>query len=242
MRQNIIVTTSWDDGDPMDAKVLDLLRKYGIQGTFYVPIKNNANEVISRTLITNIAATHEIGAHTYNHVNLPALPLSEAEKEIREGKTELENITGNPVRMFCYPMGRYNRNILDIVKKTGFAGARTTKRLETDFPKDRFQMGTTIQVHPLYFRKNLTSCLYNKNLKGFFDTIKNNSKTLEDLVDYYLDYITIYGGILHIWGHSYEIEKYGMWHIAEKIFKKISKINGINYFTNGELLHFNGTK
>jgi hypothetical protein len=32
-----IVTTSWDDGDPSDLKVAELLRARALSGTFYVP-------------------------------------------------------------------------------------------------------------------------------------------------------------------------------------------------------------
>jgi hypothetical protein len=31
------LTTSWDDGHPLDFRVADLLSKYGLTGTFYIP-------------------------------------------------------------------------------------------------------------------------------------------------------------------------------------------------------------
>ena len=33
----LIVTTSWDDGSIQDLKLGELLMKYGIKGTFYIP-------------------------------------------------------------------------------------------------------------------------------------------------------------------------------------------------------------
>lgn len=33
-----IMTTSWDDGDPCDLKVAELLRARGLAGTFYIPL------------------------------------------------------------------------------------------------------------------------------------------------------------------------------------------------------------
>jgi len=35
-----IVTTSWDDGHPSDLKLVELLRKYDVPATFYIPIDN----------------------------------------------------------------------------------------------------------------------------------------------------------------------------------------------------------
>lgn len=33
--KQLIITTSWDDGHPLDLKIAELLDKYGINGTFY---------------------------------------------------------------------------------------------------------------------------------------------------------------------------------------------------------------
>ena len=38
MKPSTCITTSWDDGHPLDLRVAELLAKYGLQGTFYVPM------------------------------------------------------------------------------------------------------------------------------------------------------------------------------------------------------------
>ena len=40
----LIVTTSWDDGSRLDLKLAELLEKYGISGTFYVPKTEDDSE------------------------------------------------------------------------------------------------------------------------------------------------------------------------------------------------------
>lgn len=35
-----IVTTSWDDGHPSDLKLAELLKRYDVPATFYIPIDN----------------------------------------------------------------------------------------------------------------------------------------------------------------------------------------------------------
>ncbi len=37
---NVIVTTSWDDGHPVDLKVADILLRFGVKATFYVGNSN----------------------------------------------------------------------------------------------------------------------------------------------------------------------------------------------------------
>jgi len=48
---------------------------------------------------------------------------------------------------------------------------------------------------------------------------------------YYAD-----GGVFHIWGHSWEIEKYKMWDELKNVLEYISKHNGVDYLTNGQII------
>ncbi|NMC44262.1 MAG: polysaccharide deacetylase family protein, partial [candidate division Zixibacteria bacterium] len=47
-----------------------------------------------------------IGAHTINHRILSRMNPGDVEAEIGGGKSDLEKITGRPVRFFAYPNGR----------------------------------------------------------------------------------------------------------------------------------------
>jgi hypothetical protein len=40
MEKEIIVTISWDDGQKLDLKFTNLLKKYGLKGTFYISTRN----------------------------------------------------------------------------------------------------------------------------------------------------------------------------------------------------------
>ena len=52
------------------------------------------------------------------------------------------------------------------------------------------------------------------------------------------------GGQFHLWGHSWEIEKYGMWQDLEKFFKFVSQQKDISFLTNSEFIEYenNGLK
>ena len=154
MNKKIIVTTSWDDGRKQDLRILELLDKYNLKGTFYIcPNEIDVPELkghmaLSPDEIKQISKTQEIGAHTLSHPNLTKLPLNEVESEIKSSKQRLEGILGKEIDMFCYPSGQYNNRIISLVRQAGFKGARTIKRFSLDFSKDPFELSTTMSVTP----------------------------------------------------------------------------------------------
>ena len=44
------------------------------------------------------------------------------------------------------------------------------------------------------------------------------------------------GGVLHLWGHSWEIEENGLWGILEETLDAVAGRPGIDYLTNSETL------
>ena len=93
----IIVTTSWDDGDPSDVRLAELLQKYNVPATFYIPIDNVERQCLKPQEIREIADIFDVGGHTYHHVNLTQITLREVEKEIVDGKEELEELIGKKI-------------------------------------------------------------------------------------------------------------------------------------------------
>jgi len=65
----------------------------------------------------------ECGAHTQNHANLAAVPLSMARNEIRLSKDLLEQHLGLEVTSFAYPHGSYTSAVRRLVKEAGFTSA-----------------------------------------------------------------------------------------------------------------------
>ena len=73
------------------------------------------------------SAGHEIGAHTRTHVDLTAIPFSEAAQEIGGSRSDLLGIGISPVDTFVYPYGTYNTAIQQELKNDGFLGSRATE-------------------------------------------------------------------------------------------------------------------
>ena len=84
MNNQIIVTTSWDDGHKLDLKLAGLLNKYSLKGTFYISKNYFEENRLTEADILAISKNHEIGAHTINHPDLAKISANESKKEIIE--------------------------------------------------------------------------------------------------------------------------------------------------------------
>ena len=144
----VVVSTSWDDGHPLDLKLADLLSEYGVNGTFYVAPFNKERAVIGISDLVAFSEHFEVGAHTLTHSDLRFLDDEQLENEITGSKSELENLLGTSVQMFCYPGGNYNRRVLNTVAKAGFIGARSTKMFHVALGKNPWCMPTTVYCKP----------------------------------------------------------------------------------------------
>ena len=106
----VYVTTSWDDGYRLDARLAGLLEKHGLQATFYIAPRNRELAVRDRLAPSNgrqLGHAFEVGAHTMTHRSLTELRRDEAFAEIGAGKRLLEHVIGSPVTSFSYPHGRH---------------------------------------------------------------------------------------------------------------------------------------
>src|SRR6478735_7905500 len=99
----LVFTCSIDDGHPLDMKMAELLDKHGLNGTFFVPIKNReGSNVMSRQALLELARRFEIGSHTHDHYYLKNLDVRRTYHQIADGKKRLEDILGKEIAGFCY--------------------------------------------------------------------------------------------------------------------------------------------
>jgi len=239
------VTTSWDDGDILDKRLSDLLQRHGIKGTFYIS-KNYRKERLSEKDLQQMSKVHEIGAHTMTHPDLRTIAPKNLKYEINESKQWLEELICTEVKMFCYPAGFYNSSAVLVVQEAGFFGARTTNLGYTAYSSDPYLMHTTIQVYPFPFRKLSEKKYYLGKLLEPYTQRSPELRTLGvSILSMYswlsmakatFDTALKNGEVFHLWGHSWEIDKYGMWDELEKFLQYIGNRKDCVYITNGELL------
>lgn len=222
MTASLQLTTSWDDGHPLDLRVADLLTRHGFAGTFYVPRTNSEGlPVMSTSELRTLAASFEIGGHTIDHVRLVSLPASERDRQICDGKRRVEDELGRAITGFCYPGGAHDHVVRRAVRAAGFRYARTVTNLSLDPPRDRYQVGTTLQLFP---HARLT---YLKNFARRGDwrararplAICLRDSTLDDNLEHVLRFAARRGGVFHLWGHSWELEAQGLWGALDRFLR-----------------------
>ena len=125
-----VVTFTWGGGLKNQMGALPLLRRYGIQATFYVPsglvcepaTHSSCAHSPYLTLgdLHQIAAEgNEIGGLSVQHVPLTGLPAAEAQREICENRATLTR-WGFRVTDFAYPFAEVNHTLQILTQRCGF--------------------------------------------------------------------------------------------------------------------------
>lgn len=233
-----IITTSWDDGFPKDIKLAGLLDKYSLAGTFYIPKTNPEHVVMDENNIAELGKRFEIGGHTLNHVRLYKNRSAKfLEDEVSGCFSWISDLTNYKPVSFCFPGGVFNAAAIRAVQQAGFKVIRTTELLSTTSTSTHNLQPTTLQLfnHPktAYLKNTLKRHQY----KNLISWLINGSQTdMLKLTDFYLNSIIKHGGCFHLWGHSWEIEEYQLWHKLEAVFKRISGISEFRYVQNKTLV------
>lgn len=233
-----LITTSWDDGYPQDLRLAALLDKYNLPGTFYIPKTNSEHVVMEENTMVELSRKFEIGGHTLNHVRLYSnLKAGFLDAEITGCFNWLKGLLGYEPVSFCFPGGVVNKAAIQSAYQAGFKVLRTTELLSTSLTSTDDLFPTTLQVYghqrPAYV-KNLIKRQQYKSLVSWLSTF--GTTDLFKLIDFKLDRIAKNDGCFHLWGHSWEIEKYDLWNKLEMIFKRISGMNEFKYVFNKDLI------
>ena len=218
------ITTSWDDGHPLDMRLAELLSKHGLPATFYIPLSNE-RPVVSPAQIRELSAQFEVGGHTMNHRDLTSVSNDVGRREITDCKHALEQVTGKPVTSFCFPLGHFRPQHLTHVKEAGYRVARTVELMSLEAPRLRdgaLLMPTTIQAVPaglVTYARNSLKRLRPFNLIRYLRFKRENwVSTAETVLRRALDS----GGVFHLWGHSWEIEEHQAWKDVERILAMLA--------------------
>ena len=235
----MIITTSWDDGHPSDRRLADLLAKYGVAGTFYVPTSHSeGHEVIESAAVREIATQFEIGGHSEDHVELISLKREEIVRQISQNKMWLEDCIGQTVTGFCYTYGTHSPALKRTLRECGFDYARTTKNLSADVGTDLFGMPTTLQFYPhdksVYVR-NLFRYAPDANRLRLFRAAYSGENLL-DRAQRMAEICAARNGVFHLWGHSWDLDRLALWDDLEQTLRALSAFPGAKFLTNGQVM------
>lgn len=232
-----LLTFSVDDGHPLDMRVADLLVKFGLTATFYIPARNPEREVMKPNQVRDLSAVFEIGSHTLTHVELTRVPPRAAWNEIYGSKHWVEDTTSRCSIAFCYPRGKHNRSLATMVLQAGFSGARTVMLNRTDMPRNPGLWGVSTQAHSHSPGVQIRHAIRECNVHGFFKYARVHRFTREwdEHFRHSLDWVEKHGGVAHLFLHSWEIELQHDWSRLASALREAASRKHFKCVTNGEL-------
>ena len=215
--KNKALTFSYDDGQIYDRKLVEIMNRHGMRGTFHLnsgklaPDRDHAIFVAADE-VAELYAGHEVAAHGVRHRSLPALTGSQIANEILEDRQALEKLTGGMVQGLSYAFGNYSEDVIGALKMLGIKYSRTVHSTEG------FSVPTDFMAwHP---------------------TCHHNGKLME-LGQRFLDgpaYVEL--PLMYVWGHSFEFDRNGDWNVIEEFAALMEGKEDIWYATNGEICEY----
>ena len=217
------LTFSYDDGVQTDKRLIEILDRYGMKGTFNVSSalldeQKGWNEWQRGIRVTYIDASqapqvyrdHEIAVHAAHHLDLTTLSEAELKAEIDGDKAALEALFGREIVGMAYPYGAYNEAVLAACERAGIRYARTIE-----------DSGTfTLPTQPLRWGH----------------TCHHNDERLFDLAQEFLQADPDEPMVFTVWGHSYEFDVNENWERIEAFCRMMAHRDDMAYVTNREAL------
>lgn len=220
------VTFSFDDGVTQDIRLVEILNKYGLKGTFNLnsgrlgckgELERNgrivSHDKVQPNQVRSLYAGHEIAVHTVNHPTLVGLPEEQIIFEVEEDRKALEELCGYPIVGMAYPNGPNDDRVAKIIEEhSPIRYSRTVDSTHSFTP----QKDKLLRYNP---------------------TVYYIEDCFEEIVDKFLASQEDAEQLLYIWGHAYEMDaEYISWEKFERICQKLAGKEDIFYGTNKEVL------
>ena len=210
------LTLSYDDGTIHDRRLVEIMNRHGIRGTFHLNggrLGADGGRFLSREEVAVLFQGHEVSAHSLTHPFLDALPPSQVAVEMLEDRRALEALVGYPVRGMSYPCGTYNEALRQQLPALGIEYSRTVQSTDGfDVPSDFLQWDPTCH---------------------------HKSPKLMELADRFLAPGKKWRPCLfYLWGHSYEFENDKNWELIERFSGCVGGREDVWYATNIEIVDY----
>ena len=219
-----VLTLSYDDGVVQDIRLIDIMNKHGLKGTFninsglYLPEDAVREKFYGRMKLSEAQrlysnSGHEVAVHTFTHPSLEKLDTDEIMHEITEDRKAIEGQYGEIARGMAYPYGAYNDKIIGVLEKCHIAYARTVEdTYGFGFPEN------WLMLHP---------------------TCHHNSENIEELIRRFIE-VPDYNEpqMFYLWGHSYEFDNNDNWSVIEKFAEYAGGHEHVWYATNIEIYDY----
>lgn len=137
------VALTFDDGWREHYRnAFPILKKYGVQATFFVPTGwVGQPEIMSWDEMREMSGAGMVfGSHSVSHPHLDKLSEDDLKKELQESKKSLEEHLGKKVDYIAYPAGMYNDRVIEAVKAAGYQAALGVYKIIEQSPKYRWSI------------------------------------------------------------------------------------------------------
>lgn len=218
------VTLSYDDGVTHDKRLIQIMKKYGLKGTFNInggnfPQESGWRMTAEEALEVYDESVAEVAAHGYKHVSLANVDSAVAVNDVLQDRLALEKLFGRVIKGMAYANGSCDDNVVNILKNCGIEYARTVISTENfEVPTDWLRLNPTCH---------------------------HNNRKLMELVNAFLtvqpDPLRLYKytpKLFYLWGHAYEFDNNNNWEVIEEFAAAIGNREDIWYATNGEIYQY----
>lgn len=220
------LTLSYDDGVEQDIRLIDIMKKNGLKGTFNLNSGLYAEEGtvyphgtvhrrMTEKMVTEVygGSGMEVAVHGLTHPFLEQLPVNLCTAEVMKDRENLEKQFHTIVRGMAYPFGTTSEMVAGTLRQAGIAYARTTVSTgDFRLPSDWLRLTATCH---------------------------HGDERLKELAEKFVEDTVIYGSwLFYLWGHSYEFEADENWDVIEKFAAYMGNRDEIWYVTNLELYDY----
>jgi len=220
------LTLSYDDGVEQDMRLVEIMNRHGLKGTFnlnsglYAPEgrvhpEGQIHRRMTEKQVTEtfLNSGHEIACHALTHPFLDQLPPAMVAREIIRDRENLERQFGTIVRGFAYPYGTCSDSVIETIRSCGIVYARTVESTNSfRIPTDWLRMPATCH---------------------------HDSRELMTLAEKFCDgKVSREPWLFYLWGHSYEFEANNNWHVIEEFARYMGGRDDIWYATNIEIYDY----
>ena len=220
------LTLSYDDGVRQDKRLISIMKKHGIKGTFNINSGSfsteRSDEEKGRMTVEEAVELYadsgmEVAVHGLKHLSLPDVPPAVALADIFEDRKNLEKIFGRIVTGMAYAFGTYNDRVVCQLEQCGISYARTTQATQRfELPSDFLRLPSTCH-HRV---PNLMELA-----ESFLTDAERGLAARSPLLFY-------------LWGHSYEFDNNDNWNVIEEFCEYMGGRDNIWYATNGEIVDY----
>ncbi len=219
------LTMSYDDGVRQDKRLISIMKKYGLKGTFNINSGYFSEDYDGKTEKGRMTAAEaleiytsediEVANHGYKHLSLSRVDRAMAVNDVVTDRKMLEKMFGKIVDGMAYANGDYDDESVEMLRECGIKYARTTISTgRFDLPSDWLRLPATCH---------------------------HNDPRLMELAKQFVEkdehpyWWANQAQLFYLWGHSFEFDDNDNWSVIEEFAEYMGGREDIWYATNGEI-------